>query len=682
MNPAGVCLPYCMADRYLIYEQLGAGGVGTVYRAFDSQLHRWVAIKRLTIQEGGDDQGSHAQEQLRQEAESLASLRNPNIVSIYDVASDEQGLFMVMELLEGEDLTTVVARGPLPYEDFKELARQTLEGLIAAHERHLLHRDIKPENIKVERLPGGRLQSKIIDFGLARIGLSARKQTEDVTGSVMGSIHYMAPEQLSREPVSARTDLYSLGCVFYEALSGQKAFIGPSMSDVIDKHLRHEVLPLASIAPHVPPWLGAWVERLMARDPSQRPQSAQQAIEEFRAWERQPPMVPYPAPPAAPQFIARSVAQEEPIAVAVVIDEPAPPRPTRLPASSSTAQRPRAPAHTPSATTSHPPPAATKSKVPLIVGAVSLLAIAGFFLLRGGQGSSTIDAQTQDTMASSKAPVFDLPTDRLMPPVDEDRVLHLIADVGTLQSTKSSDGKPFPAYANDSVAQWHDVAPRGGNNFLISPSNSGALPPQRLVWPVNASGPSVKGNRAALQLRGGSSGAAILEGRFSSQARAFPMGGDAIKAARGATLALVFQIDAGRAGTIAQTSNANGEVLRLEATGKGSLMALVKGASNEVRLESSTIQCDQPTIAVVAWNPDKRQLFLLAINPVPAPNSPNPSFQKAVAAPLPPASTALDQVAVGPCNGLLAELMVYGSALDESQSRLLANTQLRSHYFK
>ena len=200
---------------------------------------------------------------------------------------------MVMELLQGEDLADVVSRGPLPYDDFKELASQCLEGLLAAHQHHILHRDIKPENIKVERLPGGRMQSKIIDFGLARAGLRARKQTEDQEGTVMGSIYYMAPEQLTREPVDERTDLYSLGCVFYEALSGKKAFDGESMAQVIDKHIDHIVTPLHEIAPHVPQWLGAWCARLMAQKPDDRPANAQQAIEEFRAWEKMPTMVPY-----------------------------------------------------------------------------------------------------------------------------------------------------------------------------------------------------------------------------------------------------------------------------------------------------------------------------------------------------------------------------------------------------
>jgi len=299
-----------MAERYKIYEQLGAGGVGAVYRAYDNELKRWVAIKRLMSAKdiGVDDKLSA---DLRREADALASMRNPNIVTIFDVASDGEGLFMVMELLEGEDLADVVSRGPLHYDDFKELANQALEALLGAHQRHILHRDIKPENIKVERLPGGRMQSKIIDFGLARAGMRARKQTEDQSGTVMGSIHYMAPEQLTRQPVDDKTDLYALGCVFYEALSGRKAFDGETVAAVIDKHINHDLVPLHVVAPHVPPWLGAWVMRLMACKPEDRPVNAQQAIEEFRAWEKMasaPQVMPWmpmgygPAPmPGYPQ---------------------------------------------------------------------------------------------------------------------------------------------------------------------------------------------------------------------------------------------------------------------------------------------------------------------------------------------------------------------------------------------
>ena len=186
-----------MADqRYTIHEQLGAGGNGAVFRAYDTQLKRWVAIKRLLTASEANSTDPNMEE-LRREADMLASLRNANIVTIFDVGSDAEGLFMVMELLEGPDLSDTIAHGPMMLDDFKQLAEQTLEALLAAHNLRILHRDIKPENIKVERLPGGRLQAKIIDFGLARTGLAARKQTEDQEGSVMGSIHYMAPEQLA-----------------------------------------------------------------------------------------------------------------------------------------------------------------------------------------------------------------------------------------------------------------------------------------------------------------------------------------------------------------------------------------------------------------------------------------------------------------------------------------------------
>lgn len=278
-----------MADqRYTIHEQLGAGGNGAVFRAYDTQLKRWVAIKRLLSASEASSNTPDSTE-LRREADTLASLRNANIVTIFDVLSDAEGLFMVMELLEGPDLADAIQHGPLMQDDFKQLAEQTLEALLAAHNLRILHRDIKPENIKVERLAGGRLQAKIIDFGLARSGLAARKQTEDQEGSVMGSIYYMAPEQLSREPTDMRTDLYALGCVFYETLAGRKAFDGKSVNEVIDKHLDHDLVPLNQLCPHLPQWLTYWVMRLMACKPDDRPANAQQAIEEFRAWEKLPP---------------------------------------------------------------------------------------------------------------------------------------------------------------------------------------------------------------------------------------------------------------------------------------------------------------------------------------------------------------------------------------------------------
>ena len=689
-----------MADRYKVYEQLGAGGVGAVFRAYDSQLKRWVAIKRLTISQEARDSGSDLQEELRQEADSLASLRNPNIVTIFDVASDEEGLFIVMELLEGEDLADVVARGPLPYDDFKELAYQTLEGLLAAHQRHILHRDIKPENIKVERLPGGRMQAKIIDFGLARIGLKARKQTEDISGTVLGSIHYMAPEQLTREPVDERTDLYSLGCVFYEALSGKKAFDGPTMAEVIDKHINHEVIPLHEIAPHVPPWLGSWVARLMAPRPDDRPANAQQAMEEFRAWERMPTMVPYMPWMAMPV----QPVEDDDVAVAVaVIDDEAPSPPSRH---SSVPIHPRRPGNPSSnINRSHavgtsstrlnqptPTPTGSKSKLPLIIGGIAIIAaIAGFLVFKKG-GSSSPSPTTSTTPSTSTAKIqFDLPADRLMPPLDDDRCLHLIADVGTLQAGQSSDGKPFPAYNNDSVINWISVAPRVPSPSLHPWQEKASFAPKRSAWPTAPNGPSVKGSRAALQFKSAPTAPLALQGDFSAKAQSFPFGSDLIKGPRGATIAIAFQnAPDSSAGTLLQLSGEGKDAIRFQLTADKKLQVQASSSGGQTQVESDGIDVTKPTIAVATWEASSGKLLLLALNPPDEVKGKTPLFQGASATTAPAPSNPLTNLQIGSgeptqalqFHGLFGELIIYASALTQEQMRMLGSTQLKQHYFK
>ena len=263
-------------ERYKLFEQLGAGGAGQVFKGYDKGLDRYVAMKRLFTHEESQRAES---EEVKNEAASLARLRHPNIVSVYGVEGDETGTYIVMELLEGDDLAEWLQReGLLGVDDFKQLARQTLEALLAAHEQNILHRDLKPENIKVTRLRGGRFQAKIIDLGLARISLAARKQTQDQAGNVLGSVNYMAPEQLRREPLDARTDIYALGCVFYEALSGVKPFAGDSVQDTMNRHLKHRVELLHDRCPELPEMLNDWVMWLIAADRDERPRSAADAL--------------------------------------------------------------------------------------------------------------------------------------------------------------------------------------------------------------------------------------------------------------------------------------------------------------------------------------------------------------------------------------------------------------------
>ncbi len=270
-----------MAGRYRILEKLGAGGMGAVFKAYDTQLNRYVAVKRLLSKEEADSHNSKSDDLIK-EAGSLATLQHPNIVSVYDLANDDEGFFIVMELLEGETLGDWLQQGPMSLPDFYELATQTLEAILTAHHQSILHRDLKPENIKMLRLPGGRLQAKVLDFGLARLSYGARRMTEDQSGNIMGSIFYMAPEQFLRQPVDGRTDLYALGCLYYYVLSGRRPFDSESVQQIMDLHLQHRVYALNQIAPHVPSTVSDWVMWLMNRDPGHRPAHAQQALESLR----------------------------------------------------------------------------------------------------------------------------------------------------------------------------------------------------------------------------------------------------------------------------------------------------------------------------------------------------------------------------------------------------------------
>lgn len=270
-----------MAGRYKFLEELGKGGAGAVFKAYDTQLDRYVAIKRLFTKAEMEQSDAHSGG-LRKEAGSLATLQHPNIVSIFDLSSDDEGFFMVMELVEGETLADWIANGPMNLGDFQELASQTMEAVLAAHSLSLLHRDLKPENIKVQRLPGGRIQIKVLDFGLARLSYGAKKMTEDQLGNIMGSIYYMAPEQFLRKPLDGRADLYALGCVYYQALCGHRPYTDATVQGIMNMHLEHRVHPLKTLAPRLPDPVCDWVMWLINLEPNDRPANASEALRTLR----------------------------------------------------------------------------------------------------------------------------------------------------------------------------------------------------------------------------------------------------------------------------------------------------------------------------------------------------------------------------------------------------------------
>jgi hypothetical protein len=679
-----------MAERYTIHDQLGAGGVGTVYRAYDHQLGRWVAIKRLMSAGEESDNGARVAE-LRREADALASLRNPNIVTIFDVASDAQGLFLVMELLEGEDLADVVARGPLHYDDFKELASQTLEALLAAHQRHILHRDIKPENIKVERLPGGRMQSKIIDFGLARSGQRVGKQTEDLDGTVMGSVFYMAPEQLTRRPVDERTDLYSLGAVFYEALSGSKAFDGPTVAAVIDKHVNHEIVPLHVIAPHVPPWLGSWVLRLMARNPDDRPTGAQQAIEEFRAWERvasapmMMPWMPMGYGIAPPTQLPEVIPVAKPVVEMAAQTGALPPRRTTAqvtrPGGNRSSAKVRPAVRRPATQSLQGQSRAASRPVArwgLAAAGLLLLAVALWFWF-GRSRPAPPAAAVAPAAADTAPPLFQLPEERVFPPAGEDLSLHLVVDAGAVGAGTGEAGRPAPAGLNSPVQFWYDLAERGGSDRLAPPR--GRAGPLRVTWPAATGFTGVRKGRQALRFRRepGADSQLTAEAREPEQ---MPFGRDAVRGRRGLTLAVVFQADADRlpARVLELAGGADGVSLQVAAN--GAVRAECRSGGSKAGLVLEQLDARRPCLVLLTWDAASGEVGLRG-------REASGRTVEAKPVKLPAPGVALTRITLGGAGvtgddafqGHLAEVLVHASALSADQAQLLAGKQLPDHHF-
>jgi len=256
-----------VAERFEIRDLIGSGGLGDVYRAWDHHLNRAVALKRVRMQVAQNDR--RLIEQTWREAMTTACLQHPNIITIFDYGIDGEGAYVVMELIEGETLE----------DDFLRFARQSLEAVVAAHALGLIHRDLKPGNFMIARTSSAApFQVKILDFGLAKYLDGPQPQSIDHFNSLMGSIHYMAPEQFQRLPIDHRTDLYSLGCIFYEAVTGHPAFDGENVSELIDAHLKKVPYPMKQLRRDISPRLERWISRLLERDPSQRPPTAAEAL--------------------------------------------------------------------------------------------------------------------------------------------------------------------------------------------------------------------------------------------------------------------------------------------------------------------------------------------------------------------------------------------------------------------
>ena len=257
--------------KYQIVGKLGQGAMGEVFRAHDPVLNRDVAVKRISA---GLDADEMVRKRFLREAEAVANLSHPHIITVYELGFEGDQAFMAMELLEGKDLKNVIATRKLTLGEKLSVMEQMAEGLAFAHAKDIVHRDLKPANIHL--LPGDKV--KIMDFGLARTAGSDMTST----GTVMGTPHYMSPEQVRGQKADARSDVFALGCICYELLTGKKPFDAESMHGVLFKVMQEEPPHIAEIAPNVPAVLTQLVERALAKDPAERPQNAGEMLTALR----------------------------------------------------------------------------------------------------------------------------------------------------------------------------------------------------------------------------------------------------------------------------------------------------------------------------------------------------------------------------------------------------------------
>jgi serine/threonine protein kinase len=257
--------------KYAVTGRIGKGGMGMVYRGWDEVLEREVAVKTLTV-EGTLDQESRQRFEI--EAKAAARLQHPNIVTVFELGADRGVPYIAMELLGGSDLESLLRSGdPMLLEEKLDVVVQVCRGLAFAHEKGLVHRDVKPSNIRV--LDDGT--AKIMDFGIAKLGGTGVTKT----GMMVGTVHYMSPEQIRGKPLDGRSDVFSVGVMLHEMLSGRRPFAAAQATDVLMKIVREPAPPLPAVVLQDAPGLSEVLERALSKDPAGRQPTATRLAEDL-----------------------------------------------------------------------------------------------------------------------------------------------------------------------------------------------------------------------------------------------------------------------------------------------------------------------------------------------------------------------------------------------------------------
>ena len=323
--------------RYEILDEIGQGAMGTVYRARDPMIERVVAIKTVSIALL-QQEGNGAEARFLREAQSAGRLSHPNIVTIYDVSEANGHAYIAMEYLSGKTLRDIMNLGLMPLDLILDTMTQMAEALAFAHEHGVVHRDIKPANVVITRQHG---RIKLTDFGIAHLVNSNHTQT----GQMLGSPRYMSPEQAMGRVIDGRSDIFSLGAVLYEMLTGQYAFDGESLPTIIYRVISEEPIPVEVMRLKVPAELTSLLARMLSKNPEERP-DASTLVSALRELALNAPGTPALAPPPVDRIVPplRILAFTTPIAVFLLVgvgiivierflgtpqETPAPPTPPR-----------------------------------------------------------------------------------------------------------------------------------------------------------------------------------------------------------------------------------------------------------------------------------------------------------------------------------------------------------------
>ncbi|HET9462402.1 MAG TPA: protein kinase [Thiobacillus sp.] len=296
--------------RYEILDEVGQGAMGTVYRARDPLIERTVAIKTVPIaklrQEGTDEES-----RFLREAQSAGRLSHPNIVTIYDVGEADEVAYIAMEYLSGATLRDIMNRGPIPLDLALDTATQMAEALAFAHEHGVIHRDIKPANVVITGQHG---RVKLTDFGIAHFIHSDQPQT----GQMLGSPRYMSPEQAMGREIDGRSDIFSLGAVLYEMLTGHYAFDGSSLPAIVYRVIHETSVPAASLRPQLPAGMSSLLARMLDKNPQARP-DARALVNALHALAPAAPQAPVPQPSNRISRLLPMLAFGTPVAVFLLI---------------------------------------------------------------------------------------------------------------------------------------------------------------------------------------------------------------------------------------------------------------------------------------------------------------------------------------------------------------------------